>query len=86
MLQAHVVITGLMATDNPYPGLGIARCLREAPEFHGRISGFVFDPLSTGAFCKGVFERVFSSPIPRPAWRFFWSALVKSIARILLTS
>lgn len=64
MLQAHVVITGLMAADNPYPGLGIARCLRDAPEFRGRISGFVFDPLSTGAFCAGVFERVYLIPYP----------------------
>lgn len=64
MINAHVVITGLMATDNPYPGLGIARCLRSAPEFQGTISGFVFDPLSTGAFCAGVFDRIFLLPYP----------------------
>ncbi len=64
MINAHVVITGLMATDNPHPGLGIARCLRSAPEFRGTISGFVFDPLSTGAFCAGVFDRIFLIPYP----------------------
>ncbi|MGV8057814.1 MAG: ATP-grasp domain-containing protein [Smithellaceae bacterium] len=64
MINVHVVITGLMATDNPYPGLGIARCLRSATEFRGTISGFVFDPLSTGAFCAGVFDRIFLIPYP----------------------
>ncbi len=64
MIKAHVVITGLMATDNPYPGLGIARCLRSSAEFRGTISGFVFDPLSTGAFCAEVFDRIFLIPYP----------------------
>lgn len=64
MIKSHVVITGLMATDNPYPGLGIARCLRSTPEFQGHISGFIFDPLSTGAFCEGVFDRIFLMPYP----------------------
>ena len=63
-MNAHVVITGLMATDNPYPGLGIARCLRSTAEFQGSISGFVFDPLSTGAFCQGVFNHIFLMPYP----------------------
>jgi carbamoyl-phosphate synthase large subunit len=62
--DAHVVITGLMAMDNPYPGLGIARCIRSASEFRGRISGFIFDPLSTGAYCEGVFDRIFLIPYP----------------------
>ena len=63
-LAVHVVITGLMAMDNPYPGLSIARCLRSAPEFQGRISGFIFDPLSTGAYAQGMFDRVFLVPYP----------------------
>ncbi len=62
--HAHVVITGLMAMDNPYPGLGVGRCLRSAAEFKGNISGFIFDPLSTGAYCEGIFDRIFLIPYP----------------------
>ncbi len=63
-LAVHVVITGLMATDNPYPGLSIARCLRSTGEFSGRISGFVFDPLSTGAYAQDMFDSIYLVPYP----------------------
>ena len=60
----HVVVTGLLATDNPYPGLGIARCLRFAPEFSGTISAFVFEPLSNGAYDRNIVDRTFIVPYP----------------------
>ncbi len=60
----HVVVTGLLATDNPYPGLGIARCLRLSPEFTGTISAFVFEPLSNGVFDGGIIDRAFIVPYP----------------------
>jgi len=64
--SVNIAITGLSATDNPYPGLGIARCLRLAEELRGRITitGLVFEPLSTGAFHEGVFDRVYIVPYP----------------------
>jgi carbamoyl-phosphate synthase large subunit len=64
VLHSHVVITGLLATDNPYPGLATARCLKKAQEFKGSLTGFIFDPLSTGAFCEGIFDRIFLVPYP----------------------
>jgi len=60
----HVVVTGLLATDNPYPGLGIARCLRLAPEFTGTISAFVFEPLSNGIYDRAIVDRAFIVPYP----------------------
>ncbi len=60
----NVAVTGLSATDNPYPGLGIARCLKLADEFRGKITGLVFEPLSTGVFSKGIIEHAYIVPYP----------------------
>jgi len=60
----NVAVTGLLATDNPYPGLGIARCLRLADDFRGTITGLVFQPLSTGVFSKGIIDYAYIVPYP----------------------
>ena len=63
-LNINVAVTGLSAADNPYPGLGIARSLRLAPEFKGSISGLVFEPLSNAAYNNAVFDRAYLVPYP----------------------
>ncbi len=60
----NVAVTGLSATDNPYPGLGIARCLKLADDFRGKITGLVFEPLSTGVFSKGIIDHAYIMPYP----------------------
>ena len=60
----NIGITGLLATDNPHPGPGIARCLRMAEEFRGELTGLVFEPLSTGVFSAGLFDRAYVVPYP----------------------
>lgn len=62
--RIRVAVTGLSATDNPYPGLGIIRCLRMAGGFAGKITALVFDPLSTGIFCDGLIDDVYQVPYP----------------------
>ena len=52
-IDATVAITGMNAKpDNPGPGLAVARCLRESPEFHGRIIGLGYDALDPGLYLK----------------------------------
>jgi carbamoyl-phosphate synthase large subunit len=60
----NVAVTGLSATDNPYPGLGIARCLKLADDFRGTITGLVFEPLSTGVFSEGIIDYAYIVPYP----------------------
>lgn len=64
--RLNIAVTGLVATDNPYPGLGIARCLRMAEELREKatLTGLVFEPLSSGAFGEGLFERLYIVPYP----------------------
>ncbi|MBI4576393.1 MAG: ATP-grasp domain-containing protein [Planctomycetes bacterium] len=59
-----VAITGIDATDNPHPGVAVARALRAAPGFRGRLVGLAFEPLATGAWAESPFDEVFLVPPP----------------------
>lgn len=60
----NVAVTGFLATDNPYPGLGIARCLRFDREFKGTVTGLVFESLSNGVFAQGALDHIYIVPYP----------------------
>jgi len=49
-----VAVTGLNATDNPAPGVGVIRSLRAAPEFAGRIVGLAYDALDSGLYARDI--------------------------------
>jgi carbamoyl-phosphate synthase large subunit len=59
-----VAITGLNATDNPAPGVAVARALRAAPDFDGRIVGLSYDMMDPGNFAQDLFDDVFLVPYP----------------------
>lgn len=74
----NVAVTGLMAMDNPQPGLAIARSLREAPGFNGTLTGLVFEPQSNGAFGSSVVDHLFLVPYPSAGQ----DALIRRLAEI----
>lgn len=56
-MSAHpltVAVTGLNATDNPAPGVGVIRSLRDAPGFRGRIVGLAYDALDSGLYARDI--------------------------------
>ena len=59
-----VAVTGMNATDNPAPGVPIARSLREAPGFAGRIIGLGYDPLDSGFYASGLLDGGAILPYP----------------------
>ena len=60
-----VAITGMNAKpDNPGPGLAVARCLREAPEFKGRIIGLGYDGLDPGLYLGEFCDAGYILPYP----------------------
>lgn len=63
-LDVTVAITGLNATDNPAPGLGVARALRDDPRFAGRLVGLAYDALEPAVYVGEVFDDVFLVPYP----------------------
>jgi len=57
-----VAITGLNATDNPGPGVAVARALRDAPEHIGRIVGLAYDSMEPGIYQAELVDDVFLIP------------------------
>lgn len=47
-----VAVTGLNATDNPAPGVGVIRSLRAAATFTGRVVGLAYDALDSGLYAR----------------------------------
>nr|MBK7066259.1 hypothetical protein [Deltaproteobacteria bacterium] len=58
-----VAVTGLNATDNPGPGVGVIRSLR-----HNRddvsVVGLAYDALEPGVYADGLVSDVFMIPYP----------------------
>lgn len=62
---ATVAITGMNnRPDNPGPGYGVARCLRETPGFAGRIIGLGYDALDGGLYHGGICDAAYLLPYP----------------------
>ncbi|KPJ74942.1 MAG: hypothetical protein AMS19_14625 [Gemmatimonas sp. SG8_23] len=60
----NVAVTGLNATDNPGPGVGVIRAIRHAPEFSGRIVGLAYDALEPGIYARDLVDDAFMIPYP----------------------
>ena len=64
-INITVAITGINAIpDNPGPGLAVARCLRESPDFNGRIIGLGYDGLDPGLYLKEYCDAGYILPYP----------------------
>lgn len=59
-----VAITGLSATDNPAPGVPVARAVREGSGGRSRIVGLSYDVLDPGNYMDGIADAVFLMPYP----------------------
>jgi carbamoyl-phosphate synthase large subunit len=59
-----IAVTGLNATDNPAPGVGVIRSLRAAADADDRVVGLAYDALDPGIYAKDVVEDVFLMPYP----------------------
>lgn len=64
-INATVAITGINAKpDNPGPGLAVARCLKEAADFHGKIVGLGYDALDPGFYLQQYCDSAHLLPYP----------------------
>ena len=67
-------ISGINATDNPGPGVAVARSLREKhPEY--RLLGLSYDVHDPGNYLHEVFENSYLMPYPTQGWRNLLLAL-----------
>ncbi|MBX9686976.1 MAG: ATP-grasp domain-containing protein [Candidatus Obscuribacterales bacterium] len=61
----NVAVTGMNASpESPGPGYAVARCLREDPEFNGRIIGIGYDVLDAGLYARNICDGGYLIPYP----------------------
>ena len=63
-LDVTVAVTGMNATDNPAPGVAVARSLRHEPQFAGRVIGLGYDTLDPGFYAEGLLDGGVILPYP----------------------
>ncbi|MBD2041464.1 carboxylate--amine ligase [Microcoleus sp. FACHB-672] len=59
-----VTVTGINAIDNPGPGTGVARSLREDQELSIKIIGLAYDAMEPGLYMDWLFDRRYIMPYP----------------------
>ena len=64
MTSITVGISALNAADNPGPGVGLARSLRECSELDVTIVGLAYDAMEPGIYLDWLIDRTFILPYP----------------------
>jgi carbamoyl-phosphate synthase large subunit len=80
-IGATIGVTGVSATDNPAPGVPVARALRHEPAFAGRIVGLGYDPLDPGFYATGLLDGGAILPFPSTG-REAYAARLLEVARL----
>lgn len=70
-----IAVTGLNATDNPAPGVGVLRSLRLGDGAKDRLVGLAYDALDPGIYAEGLTEDVFLLPYPSSSVDAFFARL-----------
>ena len=64
MKKIFVGVSGINAVDNPGPGIGVARSLKEDRDLHAEIVGLAYDAMEPGIFMDWVVDKSFIMPYP----------------------
>jgi len=59
-----IAITGINAIDNPGPGVGVARSLKEDDALAPNILGLAYDAMEPGLYMDWLFDRRYLMPYP----------------------
>lgn len=60
-----IAISGLNATDNPGPGIPVARSLRESDTFaKSQLIGIAYENLEPGIYMPGIINKTYQVPYP----------------------
>lgn len=64
MKDLAIGVSGINAVDNPGPGVGVARSLKEDASLRARIIGLAYDAMEPGIYMDWVVDRSFIMPYP----------------------
>lgn len=62
MSFTYIAVTGINAADNPGPGVGIARSLKEDADLQVKIVGLAYDAMEPGIYIDWLMDRSFVVP------------------------
>lgn len=64
MEKLFIAVSGINAVDNPGPGIGVARSLKEDDGLDVNIVGLAYDAMEPGIYMDWVVDRSFIMPYP----------------------
>ncbi len=64
MAALTIGVSGINAVDNPGPGIGVARSLKEAPDLDIRVIGLAYDAMEPGVYMDWLVDEAFLLPYP----------------------
>lgn len=64
MDELIVGVSGINAVDNPGPGIGVARSLKEAADLNVTIVGLAYDAMEPGIYMDWVVDKSYIMPYP----------------------
>ena len=64
MSQLVIGVTGINASDNPAPGIGVAKSLKLDTDLDARIVGLAYDAMEPGIYMDWFIDKAFMVPYP----------------------
>ena len=64
MEEIFVGVSGINAVDNPGPGVGVARSLKDDKALNVKIAGLAYDAMEPGIYIDWLIDRAFITPYP----------------------
>lgn len=75
MSDLFIGVSGINAIDNPGPGVGVARSLKEDKELHARVVGLAYDAMEPGLYMDWVIDKSYILPYPSGSGEAFFERL-----------
>jgi len=60
----NLAVTGLIASDNPAPGVAVIRSIKIHEQFKGKVIGLVYDALEPGIYMEDIVDYAYLIPYP----------------------
>jgi carbamoyl-phosphate synthase large subunit len=67
MNEISIAVSGINAVDNPGPGVGVVRSIKEDKDLQVKVSGLAYDAMEPGIYLDWLMDRSFVMPYPSTA-------------------
>ena len=62
--ELKIAVSGINAVDNPGPGVGVAKSLKEDEDLNAKVIGLAYDAMEPGIYMDWIISRSFIMPYP----------------------